>query len=196
MGATVSRVFFTLYPSQSKQAFTAEGDWLRKMCLFATVAHAGLTVTGLAFVGFQCMALNALQCCFSYSCYLTLREREIWIYMFILLCQVLLNLLDILGVTDNPAKAHMTESSLQQLGQFIALAMCVLIGYLVGRASYMFRKSGGLHGNLPKGGAPLLLEDQVMGYAQTGAEIAGGMVNDHLDKQDAKERRDEDNYAR
>mmetsp|Transcript_8938 Transcript_8938/g.10980 ORF Transcript_8938/g.10980 Transcript_8938/m.10980 type:complete len:123 (+) Transcript_8938:114-482(+) len=121
------------------------------MCLFATLAHGGLTVLGLALVGFICMIMNLVQCCFTYSCYLTLREREIWIYMFLLLAQVLLNTLDILGITDGEGKNHLQESSLQQLGQFIALAMCVLVGYFVGRASYLFRKSGGLYGGLPHG---------------------------------------------
>jgi len=75
------------------------------MCLFATLAHGGLTVLGLALVGFICMIMNLVQCCFTYSCYLTLREREIWIYMFLLLAQVLLNTLDILGITDGEGKS-------------------------------------------------------------------------------------------
>ena len=196
MGATASRIFFQLYPSQKRQAYTEEGHWLRKMSLFAAIVHAGLTIMGLAMVGFMCMMFNALQLMIVYSVYLTLREREVWIYMFLLLIQTVLNILDVLGITDNPEKVAMQESSLQQLGQFIALAMTILIGYFVGQASYSFRKSGGLHGNLPKGQVPLLLEDQILDYGRTGAEIAGAAINDHMDKQEAKEKKDADDYAR
>ena len=87
---------------------------------------------GLAMVGFMCMMFNALQLMIVYSVYLTLREREVWIYMLLLLVQTVLNILDVLGITDNPEKVAMQESSLQQLGQFIALAMTILIGYFVG----------------------------------------------------------------
>ena len=100
MGDTISRMFFTLYPSQKKQAFTEEGVWLRKMCLLATIVHASLSIIGLTLVGFQCMFLNLIECLWVYSCYLTLREREIWAYMVILLIQITLNILDLFGITD------------------------------------------------------------------------------------------------
>ena len=148
MGATVSRAFFVLYPSQKKQAFTEEGHWLRKMCLVATFCHAGLTILGLALVGFQCMLLNLLECIWIYSCYLTLSEREVWVYMLLLFVTTLLNILDLLGITDSEDGK---ESSFQQLGQFIVLAVVILLGYFIGRASYLFRKSGGIHGGLPAG---------------------------------------------
>ena len=162
MGATIGRVFFSLYPSQKFQAFTEEGHWLRKVCLIATICHLSMTILGLALVGFQCMILNLLECLWMYSCYLTLREREVWVYMIILLILLTMNVLDLLGITDGEESV---ESSMQQLGQFIVLAITVLMFYFVGRASYMFRKSGGLHGGLPAGQIPLLFEDKALGYA-------------------------------
>ena len=43
---------------------------------------------------------------------------------------------------------------------------------------------------------PLLLEDQILDYGRTGAEMAGAAINDQIDKQEAKERKDADDYAR
>ena len=94
------------------------------------------------------MLLNLLECIWIYSCYLTLSEREVWVYMLLLFVTTLLNILDLLGITDSETGK---ESSFQQLGQFIVLAVVILLGYFIGRASYLFRKSGGIHGGLPAG---------------------------------------------
>ena len=96
-------MFFTLWPSQKKQAFTPEGEWLRKVYLIATICHILLSSFDLAFVGFWNMFLNLVQSVLIYSGYLTLRTREIWIYFFVLLGQVTYTLLDVLGVGDDPA---------------------------------------------------------------------------------------------
>ena len=181
---TFGRIFFALWPSKKKTAYTEEGLWLRKMCMIACVCHFGLSLTGLAIIGFMTMLINFLQTCWAYSCYLTLREREIWTYCVILFFQVLLQTLDLLGVGDDPAHP---ESSMQTLGHLICLCVCCLLGYAVGKSSYDFRKAGGLHGNLPAGGSPVLLEDKIAGYAKDGAEFAEGAVNDYLDKEDKKD---------
>ena len=80
----MSRVFFALYPSSKKEAHTEEGHWLRRMCAVATFVHFGLTVLGLAMIGFGTMIMNFLLSCWAYSCFLTLREREVWLYMIVL----------------------------------------------------------------------------------------------------------------
>ena len=81
----------------------------------------------------------------------------------------------------------MPTSSMQKLGHIIAFSCSVLMGYLMGRASYLFRKTGGLHGGLPKGEAPLLFEDHALEYAKTGANIAAGYVDGKLDQQHAED---------
>ena len=43
----------------------------------------------------------------------------------------------------------------------IALVICVLIGYMVSKAYYQFRTSGGIHGhhNVDEKGNPLIVDD-------------------------------------
>ena len=120
---------------------------MRKICCIATIVHISLSAFDLAFVGFQNMILNLLQGTLIYSSYLTLRNREIWIYFIVLLGQVVYTLLDVLGIGDGDA----AEGTMQHLGQIITLCMTSLMGYFVSSAFYKFRKSGGLHGGLPEG---------------------------------------------
>ena len=146
---TLERVFFVLYPSNPKQAHTEEGFWLRRMLFLAAFCHFGLTITALVIIGFWSMFFNVVQLCSSYSCYLTLRERQIWVYMITLLFQITHAICCVLGLTDHQGERE--NSSMHFLGKLITLIICVIVGWLVGKACYDFRKSGGLHGILPGG---------------------------------------------
>ena len=85
-----ARVFFYLYPSKAKTIPEGNeaGEYLRIMLLIALALHAGLAFFCLAFVGFWPMLINVIQAAFAYSCYLTMREKEIIFYLFLLLVQV------------------------------------------------------------------------------------------------------------
>ena len=131
------------------------------------------------------MFLNLLQLCSAYSCYLTLRERQVWFYMIMLLVQVIYAILTLVGIDKDDEKKL---SSMQFLGKLISVCICVIVGWLVGKAYYDFRKSGGLHGSLPGGKKPLLFEDKVAGYAAEGSEFVQGYVNDVIDKENADEK--------
>ena len=63
----------------------------------------------------------------------------------------------------------------------------MFLAYGVGKAYYDFRKSGGIHGALPGGVQPLLIEDKIAGYAGDGSKRVQGYVNDALDKENADE---------
>ena len=69
----------------------------------------------------------------------------------------------------------------------VSSVLCVLLGYMVGKAYYDFRKSGGLHGDLKDGKAPLLIEDQIVDQVGRGVNAAEGQINTALDKQDDEE---------
>ena len=134
-------LFFKFYPSIKKEARNEESLWLRKMCLIATVIHFSLSILSLALIGFGPMIFNLLQTCWIYSCYLTLREREVAVYLFILLGQTIYCIFAILGVGEDPG----TESgAFQSLGHIIILCFLVLMAYLVGKAEWDFHQRGGL----------------------------------------------------
>ena len=177
MGNCIEGFIFKLYPSSPKQVETEEGSWLRKTLGIATFVHFGLLVMCLAAVGFWPMLINMFQCMSAYSCYLTLREKQAWIYMFMIFIQTLYLVLHLLGIGE-PEDAK-PEAAFQMLGYLICLTFCCINGYLVGRAVYFFRKTGGLHGTLETGATPLLLEDKTGGeYARAGAEVVGEVIND------------------
>jgi hypothetical protein len=80
----MQRLFFNLYPSKMKQVVSTDGRRVRKSILFALVLHVLLFFFCLAVVGFIPMLANFMLSCWSYSCYLTIREKEIVIYLVLL----------------------------------------------------------------------------------------------------------------
>ena len=68
-----------------------------------------------------------------------MREREIWLYLLLLVFQVTWGFLELLGMTDAHDDPNHKESAVQHLGHMICLASCCVMGVVVGRAAYMFR---------------------------------------------------------
>ena len=95
------RLFFRMYPTKKKVYNTEEGKDLRFSLCMATVAHFALLILCLACVGFWPMFINLLQCCSAYSCYLTLRERQVWVYLTLLAINLFLVIMDTLGFGDD-----------------------------------------------------------------------------------------------
>ena len=65
----------------------------------------------------------------------------------------------------------------------IALVIIVLIGYMVSKAYYHFRTSGGLHGNhnVDEKGNPLLIVDQVRNPNDNEKVVHGAVINENDD---------------
>ena len=82
------RWFFKFYPAVRKEAYTAEGFWMRKISLVSCIIHNLLFVFCLALVGAGPMILNFLQAMWTYSVFLTLREREMAVYLLLLAGQI------------------------------------------------------------------------------------------------------------
>ena len=80
-----------------------------------------------------------------------MREREIWLYLVLLLFQIIWGFLELFGMTDKQDDPQHKESALQHLGHMISLTSCCVMGVVIGRSAYTFRQSGGLHGGLRKG---------------------------------------------
>ena len=93
--------------------------------------------------------------------------------------------MDLCGVGDDPNKRP--DSAFEMMGNLISLALSCVMGYMVGRASYIFRKTGGLHGSVKDGATPLLIEDKVAGYVRDGAAIVDDIANKEMDKIDDEE---------
>ena len=113
------------------------------MCLTATIIHFVLVLLSLALIGFKPMVFNLIQTMWSYSCYLTLRERECVVYLVILALQVTYCVTRILGLGE---KSDDKKGTFQSLGNMIILGCCILLGYMVGKAYWDFHKRGGLKG--------------------------------------------------
>ena len=124
-----------------------------------------MALTSLAIIGFWPMFFNLLESLWAYSCYLTLREREVWVYLALLLIQILVMIFHSLGLSDNKGPGN--DGTFQILGDLIVFCSDGLLGYLVGQAFYTFRKTGGLHGTLEDGATPILFEDMLMDKARS-----------------------------
>ena len=134
-----SRLFFKIYPSKKKEARNHDAVWLRKMCLLAGFIHGSLALLAMALIGFWPMIFNLLQFFWIYSCYLTLREREVVFYLVILLVQTSYCVCRILGVGEDSSEE---KGTFQSLGNIIILCFLVLLGYLIGKAEWDFHQRG------------------------------------------------------
>mgnify|MGYP001347143762 CR=1 FL=1 len=74
----------------------------------------------LAIVGFVPMLLNIGNAAWAYSCYLTLRERELGVYFVILIGQVVYDIYDLFSDDKH--------GNVQVLGHLISAAFVVLTG--------------------------------------------------------------------
>ena len=160
------RCFFYLYPTNMKVLHpeNAEAHWLRCNLLIATIVHSGLAFFCLALVGFWPMVINLLQACVVYSCYLTMREREIVVYLILIVIQMVTDFFSLF----KEDKDTNSKGSLKFLGVMVLVCTCAILGYMVGKAYYEFRKIGGLHMKykyLDENQRPLLYEEKIAGQA-------------------------------
>ncbi len=89
------KVFFTLYPSKPKQLSTHEGKRLRTHIGVFMLFHMMFFVTSLTAVGFLPMLTELGFVIWTFSCYLTLREWEIILYLVALSCAAIYGLLNL-----------------------------------------------------------------------------------------------------
>ena len=132
--------FFWLWPNEKKPYFTEEGQRMRLAMTATTSIHCILYLVCLVLVGFWPMMYNIILAAWSYSCQLTLREREI-IFYFVLV--ILFMVLQFMRLFDDKA-----EGSIQTLSGMIVAGMYALCLWISGRYYYAFRVSGGLRGSV------------------------------------------------
>ena len=145
MGITdcFERCFFRLYPTKKKETINPNGHWLRCVMLIATFLHFGMALFCMALVGFAAMILNILQCVWSYSVYLTLREREMCFYILALLAQLVQCFFSLFKGDETATGAFQTGGTIGNI-----VGCCVML-FMGGRALWKFHSTGGLHGSEP-----------------------------------------------
>ena len=140
----LERAFFRLFPSTRKETENPNGDWLRCVNAIATFIHFGMALFCMALVGFPPMILNILQCIWSYSVYLTLREREMCLYLLALLAQIAQSLCFLFRGEEKPTGAFQTGGT---IGNIVGCGVLLVVG---GRALWLFHDTGGLHYKNPE----------------------------------------------
>ena len=93
------RIFFCLYPSRQKQAETPEGLHLRSTLGWLTVFHVLGFLISLTIIGFLSMMCELFYSVWCYSCYLTLRERQIVFYMVTIAFGIIYGFLNVFSST-------------------------------------------------------------------------------------------------
>ena len=91
------KAFFKLYPSKPKLAPTPEGQSLRKLFGMAMVLHIVFFVVSLTAMGFLPMLAEIGFSLWAFSCYLTLREWEVVVYLVALLGSIIYGVLNLFG---------------------------------------------------------------------------------------------------
>ena len=84
----VRKLFKSLYPAKAKSVESVEGRKIKKVFLMDLVLHILLFFFNFIIVGFNGMFMNVILCCIAYSCYLTVREKEMMVYFIVLLFEM------------------------------------------------------------------------------------------------------------
>ena len=146
------------------------------MLAFCTFAHMCFFVISLAFVGFEAMIFALLLGTWSYSCYLTLREWSVGLYILFSLATAFYLLY---------AGAGFDAESTQVVGLLANSGFDVCAAYYTARAYYYFRKTGGIHG---LGGVKELPEEKMLAQAATLAAKGADKIDGALEKEAIKEK--------
>ena len=139
------KLFMTMFPEKKKEATTPQGKWLRNMFACTTFLHIVFAILSLALVGAEAMYSAQVLSILSYSCYLTLREWTIILYLVITFVSAFYLAY---------AGAGTLAESTQILGLYIGIMVDLATVYYCGRAYYYFRETGGIKGVARTGDLP------------------------------------------
>ena len=175
----IRKLFKSLYPAKAKAVESVEGRKIRKVFLMGLIIHIFLFFFNFIIVGFQAMFMNVILSCITYSCYLTVREKEMIFYLIFLLFEI---------SQEVYCLRKVALGNNQLLGTLVDIVIYFTLLVMVGRTYYGFRQSGGLRG---KGKAKDLIEDKIskkvkeFGAAATKKSLE--VINDGLHKKKAEE---------
>ena len=174
------KVFFKLYPSHIKYCWTSQGDWLRKMILTGLCAHILFFVLALALVGFQTMLTDLFLAAVCYSCYLTMNECSVIVYIFFLMASCFTGL--IYGMAG--------KQSFQTMGLLANVATDGALVFFVAKSYYYFKKNGGIKGDRSYNQK----NEKRLAKALEIGTLAAGKLEEKLDKDNLDEKQRDDDF--
>ena len=139
MSDILNKIFFTLYPDHPKRTSNEEGVHLRSTIKVCCILHIFFFVAALTLMGFLTTMTELGFSLWSFSCFLTLREWSIIIYMIMLLFSAIYGILNIF-----------TIGTIGLLFYIMNLMFYILALYYILGAYKHFRDAGGIHGTKGK----------------------------------------------
>ena len=133
------KCFFRLYPNKPKPAETAQGLHLRRVLKWLTVCHIISFLVSLTVIGFFSMLSEIGYSAWAYSCFLTLREWQVILYLLLLLIGIINGFFNIFAF-----------STVSLLFYIVTLVFLGFALYFLFFAYKAFRMAGGIHGGVPK----------------------------------------------
>ena len=168
-----------MFPKRAKKTRNNHSDWLRAYIGWSIVLHFMFFVLSLVFIGFWPMIMNLFLATWAYSCYLTLRNCTIFLYLCLLTSSAFCLIDDLYN--ENVVRPY---NSIQKMGMIsMSMAYCVLI-WFNGRMFWSFYVLGGLKAHRTKD--PLLGEQVVDGVLE-GTKMATAKLDDELSNAKFKE---------
>ena len=134
-----NRCFFKFYPSQPKHADTQAGLRLRRALLVSLIMHACFFVLALTYIGFYVMVMEIFFVSWVYTCYLTLHEWAIVVYLFALVIGMIHGVFSVIDYED-----------VSLLFFIILLVFYALCFFYTGKRYMTFRSHGGIHGTVDR----------------------------------------------
>ena len=130
-------MFFYLWPTESKRILEGDPPETKRMryaMLAVTILHCLGFALALAMVGFWPMLYNGILAAWAYSCYLTIREKEILVYFILLIGSFILTMLRF----GSGSSTSTTEAlgSIQSLCTVLLLILMGLCGWIAGMYEY------------------------------------------------------------
>ena len=124
------KAFNYLFPAVQKTCYTYQGRWLRYMLAMAVALHWVFFVFCLYFVGFWSTMFNLGLAFKAYSVYLTMRQKQLFCYFFLLVMAAGTELFQELGTKVD---------STQKIGLIINVVIYFLNIFFVGKAWWAFK---------------------------------------------------------
>jgi len=84
----IKKFFYWFYPTRPKFCHTPEGHKMRSVMAFQVLFHIVFALMSLTMIGFYSMMTHFVWSMWTYSCYLSLREMQLVVYLVSLLAGI------------------------------------------------------------------------------------------------------------
>ena len=154
--------------------------------------HNVLFVFSLSIIGFAPMMESIFLACWAYSCYLTMNECQILLYVFFVIASVSTNFY--------VERRDLAPDVFEMIGYLILYVIYGFMLYFLCSGYYRFRHTGGLKGNYDQHGNLIerdnLIEDQLSRRANSLIKKAGEGAANQLEMADANRQKKDEKLAK